>query len=100
MRKTIRHPETMRRKRSSDPYAGIDRRVDFHGMTVAEAERVISNVISSNPGQTVLINHGKGEGILRTALRNFCSNDPRIKRIRKGEETVIPGGEGITIIEL
>lgn len=100
MRKTIRHPETLHHRRRGDPYAGFDRKVDLHGMKAVDAERVLLNIISTSPGQKILVNHGKGEGVLRVLVRNICSRDPRIKEMRRGEESVVPGGDGITIVQL
>jgi DNA-nicking Smr family endonuclease len=100
MRKTIRHPDTMLKKQRNDPFAGVDRNLDLHGMLAIEAERVLANTIAMNNGKIILVNHGKGEGVLRSLVRRFCAGDPRVKRMKKGEETLIPGGDGITIIEL
>jgi dsDNA-specific endonuclease/ATPase MutS2 len=69
-------------------------------MTVDEAVRAMKNVITANIGRSVLINHGKGTGTLRTAVRLLCKNDPRVKKIRNGEEVLLLGTDGVTVIEL
>jgi dsDNA-specific endonuclease/ATPase MutS2 len=99
-RKTIRDPETLHSRPRRDPFAKFDYTVDLHGMTSLEVERVLNNIISSKIGLKVLINHGKGEGILRTTVRSFCSKDPRVKKVCKGEDSLLPGGDGLTAIEL
>jgi len=99
-RKTIRHPESLRKKNKTNPYSKFDKIIDLHGLTVADAERVVKNVIAANIGKRILINHGKGEGVLRQSVRALCSKDSRVLEIKKGEDSLVPGGEGITIIQL
>lgn len=99
-RKTIRDPETLRKKKKNNPKIYFDKSIDLHGLTAADAERILKSLIANNPGKKIFINHGKGEGILRQTVRLLCSGDPRVKEMRKGEDSLIPGGEGVTIIQL
>ncbi|HOK04527.1 MAG TPA: Smr/MutS family protein, partial [Victivallales bacterium] len=81
-------------------YSQFDKIIDLHGLTSSNAERIIKAIISNYPNQRVLINHGKGEGTLRQLVRKICKNDQRVKAVKNGEESLIPGGEGVTIIQL
>ncbi len=46
----------------------------------------------------VRIVHGKGNGTLRCAVRDYLRNHPQVRAFRPGNNT--EGGEGVTIAEL
>ncbi|HCE43769.1 MAG TPA: hypothetical protein DET40_09490 [Lentisphaeria bacterium] len=97
-RKTIRHPETMRGRSSRPVSSQFDYTLDLHGKTSDEATSMLNAVLSSYAKSCILIVHGKGEGILRRRIRAFASADPRIRRVEFGENALVPGGDGVTVV--
>jgi len=99
-RRTIRDPETLGRrgKRGARPLA-FDSRIDLHGMTGDEAVAEVEEELASlDPGESLLIIHGKGDGILRTRIRSFLASNRLASRVEYGEETNLPGGAGVTAV--
>ena len=47
---------------------------------------------------SVRVVHGKGSGMLRTAVRQFLSKHPLVQSFRPGGRT--EGGDGVTMVEL
>jgi len=74
---------------------------DIRGMRMAEALKAIDDWIDTalmlGMGQLRLI-HGKGDGILKQAIRDHLKNQNYIKRIQY--EHIEMGGEGVSLIEL
>ncbi len=94
-RKTIRRPETLRRRTRAGPAA--DAEVDLHGLTADQAVQRLRSALAAAPaGRTLLVVHGKGQGILRQRVRAFLRGQSAVREIRPGEEAGLPGGDGVT----
>jgi DNA mismatch repair protein MutS2 len=94
-RKTIRDPGTVRRPRRGASLP-VDATVDLHGKTAEAALRELADVLNDNEIHTLLVVHGKGEGILRQRVRAFLRGHAEVREIRLGEEAGLPGGDGVT----
>ena len=64
---------------------------------ILRVQRFIDDAILVGVGQ-VRILHGKGNGILRTMIRQYLSTIPNVQSFR--DEHVQFGGAGITVVEL
>ena len=101
--KTRRRPKPNSTKRfivTIDP-KNVERKIDLHGYNSREIKPLLEEFINNAHQSrlpTILIIHGKGEGILKSETINILNNDPRILRHEPGigEE----GGFGGTIAEL
>ena len=75
--------------------------IDVRGMRADEAlnqvQHFIDDAILVGVSQ-VRILHGKGNGILRTMIRQFLNTIPNVKEVR--DEHVQFGGAGITVVDL
>lgn len=75
--------------------------IDVRGMRADEAlnqvQHFIDDAILVGVSQ-VRILHGKGNGILRTMIRQFLNTIPNVKGVR--DEHVQFGGAGITVVDL
>lgn len=75
--------------------------IDVRGMrteaAILRVQRFIDDAILVGVGQ-VRILHGKGNGILRTMIRQYLSTIPNVQSFR--DEHVQFGGAGITVVEL
>ena len=75
--------------------------IDVRGMRADEAlnqvQHFIDDAILVGASQ-VRILHGKGNGILRTMIRQFLNTIPNVKGVR--DEHVQFGGAGITVVDL
>lgn len=75
--------------------------VDVRGMTAEEAlmevDRAIDAAVLSGVGQLTVI-HGKGTGVLRSAVQTHLKNYPQVKSYRLG--TFGEGESGVTIVEM
>ena len=75
--------------------------VDVRGMSAEEALFEVDNFLSCAimaglPSVTVI--HGKGTGVLRTAVQQHLRKNKRVKSVRSG--VYGEGEQGVTIVEL
>jgi DNA mismatch repair protein MutS2 len=75
-----------------------DMEIDLHGKFVDEAIMMIEEIIFASDSSSILIVHGRGDGILRRAVRDFLKNNKNVKDIKYGELNNIPGADGVTVI--
>jgi len=94
-RNTIRKPGTVRRARR-DAGMAADATLDLHGKTAEEAIARLTSALNDSQIQTLLIVHGKGEGILRRRVRAFLRSHPEVREVRHGEDAGLSGGDGVT----
>ena len=75
--------------------------VDLRGQNADEAimnvDRFIDGAVMSGVGQLTII-HGKGTGVLRSAVQQHLKTHPNVKSFRLG--TFGEGESGVTIVEL
>lgn len=71
--------------------------VDLHGLHVEEAMLKLEEALFTHQGGSVMIIHGKGDGILRSAVRDYLREHPCVDTVDFGEAINIPGGDGVTI---
>ncbi|MBO5035158.1 MAG: endonuclease MutS2 [Oscillospiraceae bacterium] len=80
---------------------GASPEVDLRGMTAAEAllelDRFLDNAVMGRL-QEVRIIHGKGTGVVRSAVRDHLKRSPYIKTFRPGKYG--EGEDGVTVAEL
>ncbi|NLM38101.1 MAG: endonuclease MutS2 [Firmicutes bacterium] len=79
----------------------ISPELDLRGMTVEEALQVTDKyldeaVLAGLPWVRLI--HGKGTGVLRTAIAEYVKKHPRVSKYRWGETN--EGGMGVTVVEL
>ena len=75
--------------------------IDLHGLMVGEAlERLETAIYDAlRDGKTRLrVNHGKGTGALRRAIRTMLSDHPKVRT--QQQASVQDGGTGVTIASL
>ena len=94
-RKTIRDPETMGKKRGARTH--FDIRMDLHGYNGEQAISELEEELFASESESILIVHGKGNGILRQRIRAYLAKCDDIK-IEYGEIANIPGGDGVTAV--
>jgi DNA mismatch repair protein MutS2 len=75
--------------------------IDLRGMTadeaVSETERFL-DMAEMRHMETVTVIHGKGTGVLRTAVQQALKRNPQVKSFRLGRFG--EGEAGVTIVEL
>ncbi|MBP3519866.1 MAG: endonuclease MutS2 [Oscillospiraceae bacterium] len=80
---------------------GASPEVDLRGMTAAEAllelDRFLDNAVMGRL-QEVRIIHGKGTGVVRSAVRDHLKRSPYIRTFRPGKYG--EGEDGVTVAEL
>jgi DNA mismatch repair protein MutS2 len=72
--------------------------LDLHGHTCDAGVAQLNSALSSRSNSTILVIHGKGEGVLRRRVRAYLSGDPRVKKIELGENSLSLGGDGVTVV--
>jgi DNA mismatch repair protein MutS2 len=72
--------------------------IDLHGKFADEAVMMLEELIFSSDSSSILIIHGRGDGILRQAVRSFLMKNKNVKEIKYGELNNIPGADGVTVI--
>lgn len=81
--------------------AKVTTEVDLRGQTSEEAvlnlDRFLDSALLSGVDQVTVI-HGKGTGVLRSAVQQYLKKHPRVKSYRLG--TFGEGESGVTIVEL
>ena len=75
-----------------------DIQIDLHGWKAEEAVNKVRAICCGRRGRSVMVIHGKGDGKLRKAIRDYLGSNKTIKGFELGEEWNIPGGDGVTII--
>ena len=79
----------------------VSMEVDVRGHTVYEAIEVIDkyldNVMMAGLHEVSII-HGKGTGVLRTAIQDYLKTNPRVTSYRDGKQG--EGDFGVTVVEL
>ena len=89
-----------RRKNGRDDRSRYDVKVDLHGMYSAEAMLLVEKTIRCNPGSSILVIHGNGTGVLRSAVRDALKarRFPTVRTYVYGEDICAPGLDGATVI--
>lgn len=99
-RNTIRHPDKKSSKAKTASLLYYDHCVDLHGLTSDQAIVRLRSFMQSHRSSTILVNHGKGSGILRAQVRSFLRESIGSSKIRFGESIPLPEGDGVTLIEV
>lgn len=74
---------------------------DVRGLRAEEALEVVMNLVDDAAVvqyPTVRVLHGKGDGILRSVIREYLATIPIVKMFR--DEHIESGGTGVTVIEM
>lgn len=85
----------------ADAFFAYDPEIDLHGMPVFEALSTVDQWIdkASVRGHKYLkIIHGKGQGVLRNAIRTYVRSHSQAKRVV--DQHPYAGGEGVTWLEI
>ncbi|MFP4461476.1 MAG: endonuclease MutS2 [Thermotogota bacterium] len=100
--------QQQKQKSSTTSYAGMSERqkkftadIDVRGKRADEAIQIVQQqlddaIFLSIPQIRIL--HGKGDGILRSVIRQYLDSEPIVKSVR--DEDVRYGGSGISIVSL
>ena len=86
--------------RNSLPKISFDPEIDLRGQRVHQALDKIEDLLRHGAAQDVdevRIIHGKGTGILRTAVREYLSDHPLVKLATPDPEN---SGDGVTLVFL
>jgi DNA mismatch repair protein MutS2 len=83
------------------PRASRDREIDLHGMIVDEALMRLAEEIDACARyreEYLRVNHGKGSGTLRLAVRDMLAHHALV--IRQFPAQPNAGGDGVTVLQL
>ena len=70
-------------------------------MNCVEAEAALNKMLNTlKPGETLLVIHGKGTGVLKNHVRKYLAGNRLIKKIIPGETGRLPGKEGVCLVIL
>lgn len=94
-RKTIRRSETLGKRHGIR--TNFDVKIDLHGYNAEQALAEIEEELFASESESILIVHGKGNGILRQRIREFLKKHNDLT-VEYGEIANIPGGDGVTVI--
>lgn len=75
-----------------------DMEIDFHGYYPEDAIRELEELIYANESSSFMIIHGRGDGVLKKALRDFLRSNRYVRELHFGEDINIPGGDGVTVV--
>lgn len=93
--------KSVRSMNLNEKYAEFSPSIDVRGMRVEEAlplaDSLIDNAVLFSVSEVRIV-HGKGNGILRTVLRDHLQNYPHVKIMT--DEHADRGGAGVTIISM
>lgn len=87
--------------RINEVRARYSSQIDLRGERTEDALKKVAQMLDTARllgERQIKILHGKGDGILKTMIRNFLKQQPEVKTFYP--ERVEFGGEGITIVEL
>ena len=82
-------------KRPSFKY---DLELDLHGCTREDALYDLDMYVGKHPGMSIMVIHGKGDGIVKAAVRTYLGESTLVREVYHGEDLNIPGGDGVTVI--
>ena len=88
------------KQQSRGPRLFFDRQLDFHGYTGDEAVYVLEEALYRYSGESILIVHGRGTGILKKRIREFLAESKLPQSVEYGENINLPGGDGATVVYL
>ena len=77
-----------------------DTSIDLHGYILEDAVLELEKTIYSGKHNSVLVIHGKGQGILKRGLRKYLYENNYVKEVHHGEDLNLPGSDGVTVIYL
>lgn len=79
----------------------VEGRVDLRGLDAEEAcynaDKYLDEAYMANLGEITIV-HGKGTGVLRSAIKDMLKRHPHVKSYRLGAYG--EGGDGVTMVEL
>ena len=80
------------------PKLFFDRTIDYHGFSGDDAVYHLEEALCQYYGESILIIHGKGNGILKKRIRDFLRTSKLDITVEYGELLNLPGGDGVTVI--
>ena len=89
-----------KKQHNKGPKLFFDKTLDFHGYTGDKAVYELEEALYEYDGESILIIHGKGTGILKQRIREFLSHSKLPKSVEYGENANLPGGDGVTVVYL
>ena len=97
----VTRPRSVGRTAALSKSASIRSEIDIRGKTVEEGiglvDKYLDDAFLSSLARVRII-HGKGTGVLRTAVQDFLSTHPHVKSYRYGDPT--EGGTGVSVVEI
>ena len=87
-------------KKKRNPRCYYDYTLDLHGYILEDAILELEHVMYSGQYDSILVVHGIGQGILKNGVRRFLSANSFVKRFFPGEDLNLPGGDGVTLVEV
>ena len=79
----------------------VKQSIDLHGKNLDEAEMLVEKYLDDAilaRMHEIVINHGRGSGILRDGIRRMLKRNKHVKKFREGDFD--EGGDGVTIVTL
>ena len=74
--------------------------MDLHRFTVEEALIQLDFFLNRNPDVELMLIHGEGSGKLKHAIREYLNKHDLVRKVHPGEELNLPGGSGVTVVEV
>jgi DNA mismatch repair protein MutS2 len=79
----------------------VKQSIDLHGKNLDEAEMLVEKYLDDAilaRMNEIVINHGRGSGVLREGIRRMLRKNRHVKKFRDGNFD--EGGDGVTIVTL
>ncbi|OGV59121.1 MAG: hypothetical protein A2X49_02165 [Lentisphaerae bacterium GWF2_52_8] len=75
-----------------------DVELDLHGCSSEEALALLEHTVYEHPASSILVIHGRGDGVLRRTVREFAKNSRLVSECEEGELMNLPGGDGVSVL--
>ena len=89
-----------RKPTQKTPSLFFDTTLDFHGYSGDKAVMELEERLCTAVSESILIIHGRGDGILKKRIRDYLAQSSFSKCIEYGEDLNMPGSDGVTVVHI